>query len=147
MRKDNSIKTSIISPPGVSEVSGGHLEIGDLMSSPIGGLQVIAPMGDTTSHTQEMESIDSKISHRSSRVYQRRLANVLESSKTGVQAPAAADGGGIVDALKFNQLKTRKKRLKFARSPIHDWGLFALERIDANDLVIEYIGEMIRQKV
>jgi hypothetical protein len=110
------------------------------MSSPIGGLQIIAPMGNTTSHTQE--KIDAKVSHRGSRVYQRRLANVLEREKG-----AQADGGGVVDALKFNALKGRKKRLKFARSPIHDWGLFALERIEKDDLVIEYIGEMIRQKV
>ncbi|KAJ3087306.1 U3 snoRNP protein, partial [Quaeritorhiza haematococci] len=51
------------------------------------------------------------------------------------------------DILKFNQLKARKKQLKFAKSTIHDWGLFALEKIDANDMVIEYIGEIIRQKV
>lgn len=51
------------------------------------------------------------------------------------------------DILKFNQLKSRKKQLRFAKSPIHDWGLFAQERIDANDMVIEYVGEVIRQKV
>eukprot|EP01117_Protostelium_nocturnum_P016814 TRINITY_DN6732_c0_g1_i1.p1 TRINITY_DN6732_c0_g1~~TRINITY_DN6732_c0_g1_i1.p1 ORF type:complete len:1208 (-),score=399.46 TRINITY_DN6732_c0_g1_i1:178-3801(-) len=50
------------------------------------------------------------------------------------------------DILKFNQLKGRKKRIKFAKSTIHDWGLFALERIEQNDMVIEYIGEVIRQK-
>ncbi|KAI8589459.1 histone methyltransferase, partial [Geranomyces variabilis] len=37
--------------------------------------------------------------------------------------------------------------LKFARSPIHDWGLFAARRIPTNDFVIEYIGEIIREKV
>ena len=47
----------------------------------------------------------------------------------------------------MNQLKSRKKRLKFDRSLIHDWGLFALEPIDANDMVIEYIGEIVRQKI
>lgn len=51
------------------------------------------------------------------------------------------------DLLKFNQLKARKKRLKFAKSTIHDWGLFALEHIEKNEMVIEYIGEIIRQKV
>ncbi|KAI8924972.1 histone methyltransferase, partial [Entophlyctis helioformis] len=49
--------------------------------------------------------------------------------------------------LTFNQIKARKKRLKFAKSAIHDWGLFASEHIDASDLVTEYIGEIIRQKV
>lgn len=51
------------------------------------------------------------------------------------------------DILKFNQLKARKKKLKFARSLIHEWGLFALEKIEQNDMVIEYIGEIIRQKI
>jgi len=51
------------------------------------------------------------------------------------------------DTLKFNQLKSRKKRLKFERSQIHEWGLFAMETIEQNDMVIEYIGEVIRQQV
>jgi len=51
------------------------------------------------------------------------------------------------DALKFNQLKSRKKKLKFDKSSIHEWGLFALEPISMNEMVIEYIGEIIRQKV
>lgn len=33
------------------------------------------------------------------------------------------------DLLKFNQLKFRKKQLKFAKSGIHDWGLFAQVRV------------------
>ncbi|XP_054719382.1 histone-lysine N-methyltransferase SETD1-like [Uloborus diversus] len=48
------------------------------------------------------------------------------------------------DLLKFNQLKFRKKQLKFARSRIHDWGLFALEPIAADEMVIEYVGQMVR---
>jgi hypothetical protein len=48
---------------------------------------------------------------------------------------------------KFNQLQTRKKRLKFSKSPIHDWGLFALEAIEKGDMVIEYVGEVVRQHV
>ena len=41
----------------------------------------------------------------------------------------------------------RKKQLKFARSHIHDWGLFALEPIAAEEMVIEYVGAMVRQSV
>ncbi|XP_056640529.1 histone-lysine N-methyltransferase SETD1 isoform X1 [Diorhabda sublineata] len=48
------------------------------------------------------------------------------------------------DLLKFNQLKFRKKQLKFAKSAIHDWGLFAMEPIAADEMVIEYVGQMIR---
>lgn len=48
------------------------------------------------------------------------------------------------DLLKFNQLKFRKKQLKFAKSSIHDWGLFAMEPIAADEMVIEYVGQMVR---
>uniref|UniRef100_A0A1S2XE53 [histone H3]-lysine(4) N-trimethyltransferase n=1 Tax=Cicer arietinum TaxID=3827 RepID=A0A1S2XE53_CICAR len=57
---------------------------------------------------------------------------------------AAAEGA---DLLKVPQLKARKKQLRFQRSKIHDWGLVALEPIEAEDFVIEYIGELIRSRI
>ncbi|KAL3830573.1 hypothetical protein ACJIZ3_019375 [Penstemon smallii] len=57
---------------------------------------------------------------------------------------AAAEGA---DLMKATQLKARKKRLRFQRSKIHDWGLVALEPIEAEDFVIEYVGELIRPRV
>lgn len=57
---------------------------------------------------------------------------------------AAADGAELV---KVTQLTARKKRLRFQRSKIHDWGLVALEPIEAEDFVIEYVGELIRRPV
>ncbi|KAF8389364.1 hypothetical protein HHK36_026059 [Tetracentron sinense] len=57
---------------------------------------------------------------------------------------AVAEG---VDLLKATQLKARKKRLRFQRSKIHDWGLVALEPIEADDFVIEYVGELIRPRI
>ncbi|XP_047250354.1 histone-lysine N-methyltransferase ATXR7 isoform X13 [Capsicum annuum] len=71
------------------------------------------------------------ISARTNRV---RLRNLI----------AAAEGA---DLLKATQLKARKKRLRFQQSKIHDWGLVALEPIDAEDFVIEYVGELIRRRV
>lgn len=37
--------------------------------------------------------------------------------------------------------------LKFARSSIHGWGLFTLEDIQPNDMIIEYVGELIRPAI
>ncbi|KAK9467633.1 hypothetical protein V1512DRAFT_261622 [Lipomyces arxii] len=51
------------------------------------------------------------------------------------------------DVLRFNQLKKRKKPVRFARSAIHNWGLYAMENIAANDMIIEYVGEVVRQPV
>jgi len=39
------------------------------------------------------------------------------------------------------------KRLRFGRSKIHAWGVFAGEPISAGDLLIEYKGELIRHQV
>lgn len=84
-------------------------------------------------------SAASKVTSRMNRVNNRKLLVGMDLHKK----TTATDS----DILKFNQLKSRKKQLRFAKSPIHDWGLFAQERIDANDMVIEYVGEVIRQKV
>eukprot|EP00743_Colponemidia_sp_Colp-15_P008068 GILK01008743.1.p1 GENE.GILK01008743.1~~GILK01008743.1.p1 ORF type:complete len:320 (-),score=60.49 GILK01008743.1:149-1108(-) len=51
------------------------------------------------------------------------------------------------DTLKFNQLKVRKKNLKLCKSSIHAWGLIAAEPISASEMVIEYVGQVVRQKV
>jgi histone-lysine N-methyltransferase SETD1 len=54
---------------------------------------------------------------------------------------------GDADIMRFNQLKKRKKPVRFARSAIHNWGLYAMENISANDMIIEYVGEIVRQQV
>ena len=51
------------------------------------------------------------------------------------------------DVFKFNQLKKRKKPVKFARSAIHNWGLYAMENIAKDDMIIEYVGEEVRQSI
>ena len=41
----------------------------------------------------------------------------------------------------------RKKALRFAKSSIHNWGLFACEPIAAEEFVCEYVGTMVRSIV
>ncbi|GMS89839.1 hypothetical protein PENTCL1PPCAC_12014, partial [Pristionchus entomophagus] len=55
-----------------------------------------------------------------------------------------ADSNPNSDFFKVNQLKYRKKMIKFARSRIHGWGLYALEPIAPDDMIVEYIGQKIR---
>ncbi len=55
--------------------------------------------------------------------------------------------GSESDLLELNQLLKRQKPVQFARSAIHNWGLYALEPIAAKEMIIEYVGERIRQKV
>lgn len=79
---------------------------------------------------------------RSNRANNRRLVNDINLQKQN-----APSSGIETDAFRFNQLKKRKKLVKFDRSAIHGWGLYAEENIAAGDLIIEYVGEKIRQKV
>lgn len=46
---------------------------------------------------------------------------------------------GVID-----QLVAREKRLRFGKSSIHAWGVFADEHIGAGEMVTEYRGELIR---
>jgi histone-lysine N-methyltransferase SETD1 len=85
------------------------------------------------------ERLLAKGNSRASRVSNRRFAADLNDQKKTLGAEA--------DALRFNQLKKRKKPVKFARSAIHNWGLYAMENIPVNDMIIEYVGEKIRQQV
>jgi [histone H3]-lysine4 N-trimethyltransferase SETD1 len=87
-------------------------------------------------------------SSRSNRANARRRAQGLEEMNQVQRAVALSKGENANElSFKFNQLQTRKKHLRFARSPIHDWGLYAMERISRGEMVIEYVGEVIRAQV
>jgi len=88
-------------------------------------------------------------SSRSNRANARRRAAGLEEINQVQRAVALSKGETAASELtfKFNQLQTRKKHLRFSRSPIHDWGLYALEKISRGEMVIEYVGEVIRAQV
>ena len=88
-------------------------------------------------------------SSRSNRANARRRAQGLEEINQVQRAVALSKGENAANELtfKFNQLQTRKKHLRFARSPIHDWGLYAMEKISRGEMVIEYVGEVIRAQV
>ncbi|XP_009601077.1 histone-lysine N-methyltransferase ATXR7 isoform X6 [Nicotiana tomentosiformis] len=119
-----------------SSINGWEWHKWSLRATPTERVRV---RGITIDHIQSVSSdangsqvLNAKgISARTNRV---KLRNLL----------AAADGA---DLLKATQLKARKKRLRFQRSKIHDWGLLALEPIEAEDFVIEYVGELIRRRV
>ena len=86
--------------------------------------------------------ITAKSSSRSNRVNNRRLAADITA-----QRQLLATANGEIDVIRFNQLKTRKKPVKFERSAIHNWGLYAEENIPANEMIIEYVGDKVRQIV
>ncbi|KAH6648890.1 hypothetical protein BKA67DRAFT_522728 [Truncatella angustata] len=85
------------------------------------------------------EKLLAKGNSRANRVNNRRFVADLNDQKRTL--------GQDSDVLRFNQLKKRKKPVKFARSAIHNWGLYAMENINKDDMIIEYVGEEIRQQI
>ena len=85
------------------------------------------------------EKLLAKGNSRANRVNNRRFMADLNDQKRSL--------GQDSDVLRFNQLKKRKKPVKFARSAIHNWGLYAMENINKDDMIIEYVGEEVRQQI
>jgi histone-lysine N-methyltransferase SETD1 len=85
------------------------------------------------------ESLVAKGNSRANRVNNRRFVADLNDQRKTL--------GQDSDVLRFNQLKKRKKPVKFARSAIHNWGLYAMENIPKDDMIIEYVGEEVRQQI
>ncbi|KAH6987317.1 histone H3 methyltransferase complex protein [Ilyonectria sp. MPI-CAGE-AT-0026] len=85
------------------------------------------------------EKLIAKGNSRANRATNRRYVADLNDQKKTL--------GQDSDVFKFNQLKKRKKPVKFARSAIHNWGLYAMENIAKDDMIIEYVGEEVRQQI
>jgi len=86
-----------------------------------------------------------KIGHNNSQKPQKAISLSREArSQQRRMLTALGDEFIESDLLKFNQLKFRRKAMKFGKSAIHDWGLFAMEHIGADEMVIEYVGDVVR---
>jgi histone-lysine N-methyltransferase SETD1 len=81
-------------------------------------------------------------SGRTARVTGRRLAHDIETTRRSTTTQTSE-----TDTFAFNQLRTRKKQLKFSRSPIEGYGLYAMETIAPGEMVCEYVGEIVRSAV
>lgn len=84
-------------------------------------------------------STNSLQSSRVNRANNRRFAADISAQKQILSTES--------DILNLNALTKRKKPVSYARSAIHNWGLYALEPIAAKEMIIEYVGESIRQQV
>jgi COMPASS (Complex proteins associated with Set1p) component N/SET domain len=105
------------------------------------------PKNSSDSVVVPQPSLMSSRSNRASARVQARGVDDINKALALSMADAGMVGNKDSVLIKFNQLQTRKKQLRFSRSPIHDWGLYAMEKIAKNEMVIEYVGEVIRQAV
>lgn len=149
----NSSSNSLSSISNQSEANSSGLNGSNmnLLSQHIEAASTLAMLtGPTSNQFHELHSLNSSLGLSSSLLANDDLQAVNSSGAArearSLQRRLIACND-IHEMFKFSQLKLRKKPLKFAKSDIHDWGLFALEQIAAEEFVIEYVGETIRQKV
>lgn len=76
-----------------------------------------------------------------------RTARLAGRDQHRQTAAVAANNTVESDLFAFNQLRIRKKQLRFARSAIEGYGLYAMETIHAGEMVCEYVGDLIRATV
>ncbi|CAL9730177.1 histone-lysine N-methyltransferase, H3 lysine-4 specific [Monosporozyma unispora] len=111
----------------------GGESIEDVSNTPLQREESAKPESSDNAVGQEIAS------SRENRASNRRFQQDIEAQKAAI--------GTESDLLSLNQLNKRKKPVTFARSAIHNWGLYALEPIAAKEMIIEYVGERIRQPV
>jgi histone-lysine N-methyltransferase SETD1 len=71
-----------------------------------------------------------------------------EGSKDTRRAYRGGRGLDVVETTTSMSLfDFRQKDIAFRQSKIHDWGLFACEPVAAGEMVIEYVGEIVRHKI
>lgn len=76
-----------------------------------------------------------------------RTARLAGRDQHRQTAAVAANNTVESDLFAFNQLRIRKKQLRFARSAIEGYGLYAMETIHAGEMVCEYVGDLVRATV
>ncbi|EJS43472.1 set1p [Saccharomyces arboricola H-6] len=95
---------------------------------------------EDSSNKEPSDSVPQEVSSsRDNRASNRRFQQNIEAQKAAI--------GTESELLSLNQLNKRKKPVMFARSAIHNWGLYALDSIATKEMIIEYVGERIRQPV
>lgn len=98
------------------------------------------PQRNRAQAAAEAASAHSLTTGRTARVTGRRLAHDMETHR---KITTTAES----DLFAFNQLRIRKKQLRFARSAIEGYGLYAMETIQPGEMVCEYVGELIRSAI
>jgi histone-lysine N-methyltransferase SETD1 len=92
---------------------------------------VLDPLATAKAPVKQAAKLNSRANRVDNRHLQRDIALITMES----------------DTFAMNALKKRKKCVRFDRSSIHGWGLYAEENIIVGEMIIEYVGEKIRQKV
>jgi hypothetical protein len=127
----NDCHVLITSPPCLSQVLGNKYERAK------NRVDQSTTVSDAVAAVTKTAAADDKRSGRENRLKSRGMSKAMTRG---------FDGGGrsaedrVQDSLL--QLKTRKKRLRFERSLIHEWGLFTQEPIQADDVVQTFIARL-----
>mmetsp|Transcript_30218 Transcript_30218/g.29516 ORF Transcript_30218/g.29516 Transcript_30218/m.29516 type:complete len:215 (+) Transcript_30218:1663-2307(+) len=109
--------------------------------------QIMQQLGKKVFHTSSQDQPASKAAKDKALNKKLRVTDTLDQSN---QYMCSRDTNKQVDlpiAMKYRMSKTQPKVVEVGPSKIHRNGLFTLEDLNPGDIVIEYVGEKIRNKV
>ena len=113
-------------------ISGGSFQ---------GGKQKLSATGFKNNVNEGKRIQQNRTEQRNTRKESRNIGRTVRGEKPNKHASKSrAVGISGIDQL----ATTRAKQLRFGRSKIHSWGIFADENISSNSFIIEYKGEVIR---
>jgi histone-lysine N-methyltransferase SETD1 len=116
-----SKKNLIVAPKQQSQTDDDSAE------TPINGGRAVTTKPTSRKRTREPDrAVENKSTSRAARANQRRMMKGVAAFGIGLDALAG-----------------REQQLRFDRSSIHAWGVFADEGINAGDMIVEYRGELI----
>jgi [histone H3]-lysine4 N-trimethyltransferase SETD1 len=100
--------------------------------------------------TEKKDESKNSSSSRAARINQRRLLKDVASFAEAAAAlqgnnGSTSSGGGLLGMV--DTLASRESQLRFDRSSIHAWGVFADTDITAGEMIVEYRGELIGNAV
>jgi histone-lysine N-methyltransferase SETD1 len=103
----------------------------DSAATPINGGRAATTKPTSRKRAREPDrAVENKSTSRAARANQRRMMKGVAAFGIGLDALAG-----------------REQQLRFDRSSIHAWGVFADEGINAGDMIVEYRGELIGNAV
>lgn len=102
----------------------------DSASNPVNEGQAATIKPTSQKRKREPDRVERKSTSRAARANQRRMMKGIAAFGIGLDALAG-----------------REQQLRFDRSSIHAWGVFADEGINAGDMIVEYRGELIGNAV
>lgn len=112
-----------------------------------GSCQSIDPANSTFNNNSNNNNLSNTLNHNSSSQSQSLIPSSNRSSRAKSSGLNNRMLGNLSVSSQYRLMKISPLKVRVGHSAIHEWGLFATELLEEGTMIIEYLGELIRQSV